>query len=147
MALAFRNIDVTPEDPVQTWHTEGIQTALERGDLSHWRRIAAEVRRDPWGQVSQELSEVLTYSRPYGVADLMDGVLADARSAERDRERAEVTTEVRSLIHASGLTNDAFAARIGTSPSRLSTYATGRVVPSAALLVRMRRAAMRSKNT
>jgi len=146
MALAFRNIDVTPEDPVQTWHTEGIQTALERGDLSHWRRIAAEVRLDPWGQVAQELSEVLSYVRPYGVADLMDGVLADARSAERDRERDEVATEVRSLIHASGLTNQAFAARIGTSPSRLSTYATGRVVPSASLLVRMRRVAIRSRS-
>jgi hypothetical protein len=32
------------------------------------------------------------------------------------------------------------ASRIGTSPSRLSTYVTGKVTPSAALLVRMRRA-------
>jgi hypothetical protein len=31
------------------------------------------------------------------------------------------------------------AARIGTSASRLSTYVTGKVTPSAALLVRMRR--------
>jgi DNA-binding transcriptional regulator YiaG len=139
VALAFRNLNITPDDPVETWHPEGIHAALERGDLSHWRRIAHEVRQDPWGQVAQELAEVLTYSRPYGVAALMDSVLANARSAERDRDRAEVATEVRSLINASGLTNDAFAARIGTSPSRLSTYATGRVVPSAALLVRMRR--------
>ena len=147
MALAFRNIDVTPDDPVPEWHTEGIQAALERGDLTHWRRIAAEVRQDPWGQVAQELSEVLSYVRPYGVADLMDDVLADAQSAERDRERVEVAAEVRSLIRASRLTNQAFAARIGTSPSRLSTYATGRVVPSATMLVRMRRVAHRSKDT
>jgi transcriptional regulator with XRE-family HTH domain len=42
---------------------------------------------------------------------------------------------------ASGLSRAEFAARIGTSPSRLSTYATGKVVPSAAMLVRMRRQA------
>ncbi|MGF1647054.1 MAG: helix-turn-helix domain-containing protein [Kineosporiaceae bacterium] len=39
----------------------------------------------------------------------------------------------------SGLTSTEFASRIGTSRSRLSTYASGRVVPSAALMVRIRR--------
>lgn len=147
MALAFRNLDVSPHDPVTRWHTEGIQAALERGDLTHWRRIAAEVRLDPWGQIAQELVEVLGYTRPYGVAVLMDNVLADARSNRSDQERAEVAADVRSLIGASGLTNYALAARIGTSSSRLSSYATGRVVPSASMLVRMRRAAIRYKNT
>ena len=79
MTLAFRNVITTPEDPVDEWHLEGIQAALERGDISHWRRIATEVRRDPWGQVAQELSDVLSFSRPYGVAPLMDDVLARAR--------------------------------------------------------------------
>jgi len=35
----------------------------------------------------------------------------------------------------------AFAEAIGTSPSRLSTYANGRVAPSATLLLRMERVA------
>jgi transcriptional regulator with XRE-family HTH domain len=34
-----------------------------------------------------------------------------------------------------------FAERIGTSRSRLSTYTSGKVVPSATLMVRMRRVA------
>ncbi|MHB1488677.1 MAG: helix-turn-helix domain-containing protein [Acidimicrobiales bacterium] len=139
MALAFRNITATPEDPVDQWHLEGIQTALERGGLSHWRRIATEVRREPWGQVAQELSEVLSYSRPYGVADLMDGVLQRARAESGHSEREAVASEVRELVIVSGLTRQEFAARIGTSVSRLSTYASGKVVPSAALMVRMRR--------
>jgi transcriptional regulator with XRE-family HTH domain len=41
----------------------------------------------------------------------------------------------------SRLSRAEFASRIGTSPSRLSTYVTGKVTPSAALLVRMRRTA------
>jgi len=82
MALAFRNIDVTPQDPVSEWGLEGIQAALERGDLSHWRRIAAEVRRDPWGMVAEDLADVLSYCHPYGVADVMLDILTSARAGD-----------------------------------------------------------------
>ena len=37
------------------------------------------------------------------------------------------------------MSKSTFARRIGTSGSRLSTYLNGSVVPSAALMVRMRR--------
>lgn len=40
------------------------------------------------------------------------------------------------LVAESGFTAAEFAARLGTSPSRLSTYLSGKVMPSAALLVR-----------
>jgi DNA-binding transcriptional regulator YiaG len=137
-ALAFRNVDVSPDDPVSTWPQEALQTALERGSLEHWRRLAAGVQTDPWGPVARRVEEVLTYSRPYGVADLMERVIADAREAAEKGERETVAAEVNDLISRSGLSRTGFASRIGTSPSRLSTYATGKVTPSAALLVRMR---------
>lgn len=63
-----------------------------------------------------------------------------ARDAVAASERQAVATEVDRLIGESGLSRTEFASRIGTSASRLSTYATGKVTPSAALLVRMRRA-------
>ena len=44
-------------------------------------------------------------------------------------------------IERSGLTAAQFAEVAGTSASRLSTYATGRVTPSAAMLVRIERLA------
>jgi DNA-binding transcriptional regulator YiaG len=137
-ALAFRNVDASPDDPVSEWPQEAIQTALERGGLSHWRRLAAAIRADPWGPVARAVEEVLTYSRPYGVAPLMERVVARAREATEASEREAVAAEVTELIDASGLTRAEFATRIGTSTSRLSTYATGKVTPSAALLVRMR---------
>jgi hypothetical protein len=52
--------------------------------------------------------------------------------------RPAAASEVGALVKASGLTRAEFASGIGTSPSRLSTYVTGKVTPSAALLVRMR---------
>jgi len=141
MPLTFRNLRVSPDAPVSSWPTEAVQTALERGDLDHWRRMAAELRRDPWGRFARQLEEVLTHARPYGIAAAMEVVLDRARQRAEAEERDDVAAEVRAAIARSGLTRSAFASRIGTSASRLSTYATGSVTPSAALMVRMRRVA------
>lgn len=140
-ALAFRNVDASPDDPVSEWPLEAIQTALERGSLSYWRRLANAIHGEPWGPVARRVEEVLTYNRPYGVAKAMERVISDERGVAATSERAAVAAEVDRLIRTSGLSRAEFASRIGTSASRLSTYVTGRVTPSAALLVRMRRLA------
>jgi DNA-binding transcriptional regulator YiaG len=139
MTLAFRNVTANPSDPVTVWPTEAVQAALERGDLEHWRRLTAEINRRPWGRTARQVEEVLRYSRPYGVAELMDSVIARARARAEDEERGTVAAEIRQAIADSGLTRAEFAARIGTSASRLSTYATGKVTPSATLMLRIRR--------
>lgn len=137
--LTFRNVDASPDEPVSEWPQEAIQTALERGSLSHWRRLAEAIQAEPWGPVARRVEEVLTYSRPYGVAMAMERVLALAREATEEDERQTVAAEIERLIDDSGLSRAEFASRIGTSTSRLSTYVTAKVTPSAALLVRMRR--------
>jgi DNA-binding transcriptional regulator YiaG len=136
--LAFRNVEVSPEAPVSEWPLEAIQTALERGELSDWRKLGEAVEAQPWGSVARRIEEVLAYSRPYGVAEAMERTIQRSREAAEAEEREAVATEVRRLISESGHSRAEFASRIGTSPSRLSTYATGKVSPSAALLVRMR---------
>lgn len=133
----FRNVDVSPDDPVKEWPLEAILTALERGSLKHWRRLAAAIKAQPWGPVARAVEEVLTYSRPYGVAETLERVIDHARGEIEAAERAAVAAEVQQLIKRSGLSRREFASRIGTSTSRLSTYATGKVVPSAALLLRI----------
>jgi DNA-binding transcriptional regulator YiaG len=142
-ALAFRNLKVTPEDPVSEWPLEAIQTALERGGLTHWRRLATEVQAEPWGPVAREIEEVLTYSRPYGVAEAFERTISRSRAAAEASEREAVAAEVAELVRESGLSRAEFASRLGTSTSRLSTYVSGKVTPSAALVVRMRRLAER----
>lgn len=144
MALTFRNLTITPEAPVDQWPTEAVQTALERGDLADWHRIVAEVRADPWGKTARQVEEVLGHSRPYGVAEAMETVLSRARLRAEERERAAVAADVREAIRRSGLSRAEFASRIGTSASRLSTYASGKVVPSATLMLRIHRVAERS---
>jgi hypothetical protein len=140
-ALKFRNITASPNDPVETWPFEGILAAVERGTLPDWRRLAKVIQADPWGPVAQQVLEAARLTRPYGTAELLEGVVGRARKLAADSERGEVAAEVRRLVGDSGLSQHDFADRIGTSRSRLSTYMSGKVVPSAALLVRMRRVA------
>lgn len=64
----------------------------------------------------------------------MELVIELARRDAEAVERVAVATEVQRLIEGSGLSRREFAAQIGTSTSRLSTYATGKVTPSAALM-------------
>lgn len=145
LTLTFRNLTTSPDDPVTEWPTEAVQAALERGDLEHWRRLSAEIRRSPWGSTARQVEEVLAYSRPYGVADLMEILIARARARAERAERDAVAAEVRQAITESGLTRTEFASRIGTSTSRLSTYATGKVTPSATMMVRIRQVAQDSR--
>jgi len=69
----------------------------------------------------------------------MERVISDARQEVAAAERAAVAREVAELVENSGLSRAEFATRVGTSTSRLSTYITGKVTPSAALMLRMRR--------
>jgi DNA-binding transcriptional regulator YiaG len=141
-ALKFRNINASPDDPVETWPFAGILAAIERGTLPDWSRLAAAIQADPWGPVAQQVLEAIRLSRPYGTAELLEGVVSRARKLAADSEREDVASEVRELVGRSGLSKQDFAGRIGTSRSRLSTYMSGKVVPSAALMVRMRRVAL-----
>jgi DNA-binding transcriptional regulator YiaG len=143
MPLAFRNLTITPDAPVSQWPTEAVQAALERGDLADWHRIVAAIQADPWGRTARQVEEVLSHSRPYGVTEAMRTVLSRARQRAEANERAAVAAEIREAVERSGLSQAEFASRIGTSASRLSTYASGKVTPSATLLLRIRRVAVR----
>jgi len=69
----------------------------------------------------------------------MERVISDTRQEVAAAERAAVAREVAELVETSGLSRAEFATKVGTSTSRLSTYITGKVTPSAALMLRMRR--------
>ncbi|WP_415854023.1 helix-turn-helix domain-containing protein [Sinomonas sp. G460-2] len=141
MTLTFRNLDIDPLDPVETWGFEGLLTAVERGDFRDWRRIAQALRRDPRGKVASELREVIDSVENPAMANLFSDVLRDAMAGQEAEERRAVVRDLQRALDASGLTRAQFASRLGTSQSRLSTYLSGKVVPAATILVRARRLA------
>jgi DNA-binding transcriptional regulator YiaG len=143
--LKFRNVTASVDDPVETWPFEGILAAVERGTLPDWRRLAAAVRADPWGPVAQQVLEAVELSRPYGTSQLLTSVIDSARQEAADAEREQVAGKIRDLVARSGLSRQDFALRIGTSRPRLSTYMSGKVTPSAALMLRIRRIAAQAQ--
>ncbi|MGO8767450.1 MAG: XRE family transcriptional regulator [Mycobacterium sp.] len=128
-----------PDRPVEFWPTAAIRSALQGGDIETWKRIAAALKRDPYGRTARQVEEVLEGSQPYGVAKALWEVLDRARAHLAADERAEVARHARLLIDRSGLGQQEFASRIGVTPEELAAYLDGSTSPTAALMLRMRR--------
>ena len=141
----FRNVEADPAAPVETWPLEALRAVLERGDLADYRRVAAGIAADPWGPVARRVEDILGYSAPYGAAPLMRRVIDQSRERAELDDREWVCRALRASVVASGLTQAEFAARLGTSASRLSTYLSGRVVPAATVLARAEAVAKRMR--
>jgi hypothetical protein len=127
------------DQPVEFWPTSAIRSALQGGDIDTWKRIAAALKRDPFGRTARQVEEVLDGTRPYGISKAMWEVLERARTHLEANERTEVARHVRLLIERSGLAQQEFSARIGVAPEDLATYLDGSVSPSASLMIRIRR--------
>lgn len=143
MTVAFRNVDVTADSDVADWPFEALVTAIERGTLQDWVRITAAIDSDPWGPVARQVEDYLGYEAPYGVGPLLSRAIVRSRREADEQDRADVAAEVGELVAASGLSMAELASRLGTSRTRLSTYRSGRVVPSAAMMRRLRRTVAR----
>lgn len=139
MVLAFRNVELDPAAPVDSWPYEAIVTVIERGTIGDWAHLTRAIAADPWGPVARQVEDYLSYEHPYGVGPLLRRRIAAARHEAAAGERTEVAGEVAGLVERSGLTLAELAPRLGTSRSRLSTYRSGSVVPSATFMVRLRR--------
>ena len=137
--LRFRNIDVHPGSRAEEWGFEGLLSAVDRGGFYDWQKIVAGLRRDPWGPMARTLKrEVFEAAESRGVVSAMRGALVLARAEAQASEKQAVAVELQELLQRSRLSREQFADRIGTSQSRLSTYLSGKVTPSASLLVRAR---------
>jgi hypothetical protein len=144
VTVVFRNVDVA-DDRVEAWPYEALVTAIERGTIGDWARIGRAIGAEPWGEVARQVEEYLEYADEPGVGPLLRRRIARARAQREQAEREAVAAEVRGHVARSGLSREQFARRIGTSRSRLSTYCSGRVTPSATMLLRMRRQADASR--
>jgi hypothetical protein len=139
MTVGFRNVDASPSDDVRTWPYEALVETIDRGLVPDWQPVFAEIRRAPWGPVARRVERFLSYREPDGVGTLFRLAIERAREDADRSERDEVAARVRAAVERSGLTQARFAELVGTSASRLSTYLSGSVTPSAAMLVRIER--------
>ena len=83
MNIPFRNVEGAVSDPVWEWPYEALVAAIERGTLTDWKPILAELRARPWGVVARQIEAYLAYAQPYGVGPLLRRTIQVARG-ERD---------------------------------------------------------------
>ncbi len=127
------------QQPVEFWSTAAIRSALQSGDIATWKRIAAALKRDPFGRTARQVEEILDGTRPSGIAKALWEVLERARAHLEANERAEVARHVRLLLERSGLAQLEFASRIGVAPDDMAAYLDGSASPTASLMIRIRR--------
>lgn len=127
--------------------TDQLVDLVLNGNARRWRAALLPMIDSPWGPYGEH---IIGLTREAGL-DVIEKLLEECRKVYRhrqeQRERDAIAREIRRLVAISGLTQRQFAAQIGTSPSRLSTYVNGRVIPSAALLLRIRRVAHAQRQT
>ena len=116
--------------------------AVDNGSIIEWRKQLGAIAASPWGPYTEHLLVLARESGLERSIEVIESSIELCREWSRDRERDQVANEIRRLVAVSGVSQRAFAARIGTSPSRLSTYASGAVTPSAAILLRIQRASV-----
>jgi len=126
--------------------TEQLLDLLEHGNASRWRAALLPLIESPWGPYGQHIVRLTRDADLPAVAAVLEECRKVYQQRQEQRERDAIAREIRRLVAISGLTQRQFSAQIGTSPSRLSTYVNGRVIPSAAMLLRIRRVAQAQRS-
>ncbi len=137
MTVRFRNLDLDTAEPMDQWPAEAIETLIDRGSLSDWRRLAETIRRKPWGPAARTTETVTGWGEHYGVDVLMSGAVRRAREEITLAGRAEYAARIRSWRTQCGMTLRQFAQAAGTSASRLSDYENAKVAPTTDVLGRL----------
>lgn len=129
MPLRFRNIDATPNDPVERWGFEGMLAAIDRGYARDWRKLVVAVAADP--ALRQVFDEARAAAESRSAVALLNEMFAQAR-----RPPSEVALDrLRDAFVGTRMTQGELAVRLGTSRTRLNSYLSGKVTPSMDVLV------------
>jgi transcriptional regulator with XRE-family HTH domain len=137
MTMRFRNLDLDTTQPMDSWPAEAIETVLDRGSLSDWRRLAHAIRSNPWGPAARTAETVAGWGEHYGADALITSVIRHAREDLTHRGRADYAAQIRSWRIQSSMTLHQFALAAGTSASRLSDYENAKVAPTTDVLGRL----------
>lgn len=134
-----RNRPLDADQPLDSWTTVRVRSALERDDIAVWKLLAAAIKRDPYGTTARQIEQIVHGTRPAGIAKALIEVLDRSRSQLEAHERLEVARHIQMLLDRSTLTPEDFASRIGVTADEVTAYLDASVSPPASLMLRMRR--------
>lgn len=132
--VAFRNINVVESDPVEQWGFEGLLAAIDRGGLAQWRRIIRALEADPYGELAEEVEQAIAIAEDSGAAFIVAKGLERARLSDKER----FGRKFRALLAEAELTQSQASEFLGTSRTRVNSYCSGAVTPSAVVVDKVR---------
>lgn len=138
VALLLAGVDPDQALPVIRTGAE-LVGVVDGGSVLEWRHHLAMIAASPWSPYPPHLVDLARQAGRPRVAEVVDRFTEVCRDRHKESEREQVAEQVRRLVCDSGVTQRRFAEWVGTSPSRLSSYVSGNVTPSASLVLRMTR--------
>lgn len=135
--MRFRNVDIDPSRSLDEWPAEAIETIIDRGMRSDWRRLVTAIDANPGGPAARTAGTVASWGEHPGVDTLVLDAVARARDAWNERARRRYAEQIRSWRTSAGLTLRRLAALAGRSASRISDYENAKVAPTTDVLGRI----------
>lgn len=138
--LLISGVDGTDPAPLPRSAAD-LDAIVDKHGVNTWRQVLAIIAADPWSPAAHRLIQLGQESRVAGLGQALEACARVYRKRREDEERHAIAREIRRLVALSGCSQRQFAAHIGTSASRLSTYVNALVTPSATLMLRIQRVA------
>ncbi|WP_436699585.1 helix-turn-helix domain-containing protein [Nocardioides sp. BYT-33-1] len=146
-AIRLLSVGSAAAEPPVILTLEDLLTVFRTGGALEWRALVAANRAAPWSGSAEDHLALLDPAVHVAETRSLRAVSQTVRRWAEDDERSAIAAHIRNAIAETGLTQREFAALVGTSSSRLSTYATGTVTPSAAMMLRINRLARRLRGS
>jgi len=123
--MRHRHLDVVDGTPVRQLGLAALDDLLERGDLDDWEPLAAEIGREPWGDVAERVLRLAGSHHMYGTSTLWRAWIERLR---RDRPPAHAGSALKALRLERRLTQQELADRLGMTQSEVSRLESRRDV-------------------
>jgi hypothetical protein len=137
-ALLQQGIDHACPTP-QVDSVEELLDIAGNGSITEWRHLMALATESAWSPYAVRLVELAAEAGHPHAASVIAALIDLSREQQAEAERATVAREIGRLVALSGVPEPEFAEWMGTTPNHLSTYASGTVTPSAAVMLRISR--------
>lgn len=142
---AHRNVEVDDGLSIHEWPAEAIADLVDRGGLADWRILAVALDEEPWGRVADVITALAESGHTIG--DLLHEIVDRRRRHINEMARRRYAELIAETRRATGLSMREFAARVGTSASRLSDYENAKVSPTGEVIGRIEEIAGRIRSS
>lgn len=140
-----RNVGFDDSLSLHDWPAEAIADLVERGTLTDWRNLAAALDEEPWGRVADVITALAESGHTIG--NLLHEIVERRRRHINEMARRRYAELIAETRRATGLSMREFAARVGTSASRLSDYENAKVSPTGEVIGRIEEIAGRIRSS